>query len=30
LALGIDPDILVGEDIPALTRVDAEREKQVA
>jgi len=30
LALGIDPDILVGEDIPALTRVNTEREKQVA
>ncbi len=28
--LGIDPDILVGEDIPALTRVEAEGEKEVA
>lgn len=30
LVLGIDPDIVVGEDIPAITRVEAEREQQAA
>jgi HD-like signal output (HDOD) protein len=30
VALGIDPDILVSEDIPVLTRVDTEGEKQAA
>jgi HD-like signal output (HDOD) protein len=30
VALGIDPDILVGEDIPALTKLDAEKEGQAA
>lgn len=30
LVLGIDPDIVVGEDIPALTKIDAEKEEQAA
>lgn len=30
LVLGIDPDMVVGEDIPAITRVEAEREQQAA
>ena len=30
LVLGIDPDIVVGEDIPALTRVEVQKEKQTA
>jgi HD-like signal output (HDOD) protein len=30
LVLGIDPDIIVGEEIPALTRIEAESESQAA
>ena len=30
LVLGIDPDIVVGEDIPAIKRVEAESERQAA
>ncbi len=30
LVLGIDPDIVVGEDIPAITKIEAESEQQAA